>query len=206
MHYERQLRLRVLEALELAAKQFRTREELFPIRIPREPIRLDEVIERTLGDDSPRFDPSSLRARTILHLEWDDGSAWDAWVIMLPSQLRLFCDSGADETRVLGSGGRNAGDETDRQFLTLLSESAGEIFGIEMAGGAPTRVRSSIADRAFLIDVFVNFFEIRAMEAAIRTDLAGRRAEPGGDGASWTTVEGSDFRIDVERWLELVAR
>ena len=48
--------------------------------------------------------------------------------------------------------GRNAGDETDRQFLMLLSESAGETFGIEMAGGAPTRVRSSIADRAFLVD------------------------------------------------------
>ena len=206
MHFERQLRLRVLEALELAAKQFRTREELFPIRIPREPVRLDEVIERTLGDDSPRFDASLLRARTILHLEWDDGSAWDAWVIMLPSQLRLFCDSGGDETRVLGSGGRNAGDETDRQFLTLLSESAGEIFGIEMAGGAPARVRSSIADRAFLIDLFVNLFEVRVMEAAIRTDLAERRAGPDGEDTTSTTVEGSDFRIDVERWLELVAR
>ena len=48
VHFQRQLRLRVLEALELAAKQFRTREELFPIRIPREPIRLDDVIERAL--------------------------------------------------------------------------------------------------------------------------------------------------------------
>ncbi len=201
MHFERQLRLRVLEALELAAKQFKTREELFPIRIPREPIRLDAVIERTLGDDSPRFDPSSLRARTLLHLEWDDGSAWDAWVIMLPSQLRLFCDSGADETRVLASGGRNAGDETDRQFLMLLSESAGEIFGIEMAGGAPTRVRASIADRAFLVDVFVNLFEVRAMEGAIRADLADAGPDDLGG-----TVEGTDFRLDVERWLELVAR
>jgi hypothetical protein len=209
VHFERQLRLRVLEALELAAKQFRTREELFPIRIPREPIRLDEVIERTLGDDSPRFDPASLRARTILRLEWDDGSAWDAWVIMLPSQLRLFCDSGADETRVLASGGRNAGDETDRQFLTLLSESAGEIFGIEMAGGAPTRVRSSIADRAFLVDVFVNLFEVRAMEGAIRADLTEQHAVAGPDDLNdlnEETVEGTDFRLDVERWLGLVAR
>jgi hypothetical protein len=206
VHFERQLRLRVLEALELAAKQFRTREELFPIRIPREPIRLDEVLERALGDDSSRFDPSSLRARTLLHLQWDDGSAWDAWVIMLPSQLRLFCDSGTDETRVLASGGRNAGDETDRQFLGLLSESAGETFGIEMAGGAPTRVRSSIADRAFLVDVFVNLFEVRAMEAAIRTDLAEQRAETAQDDPLASTVEGADFRIDVERWLELVAR
>ena len=179
VHFERQMRLRVLEALELAAKQFRTREELFPIRIPREPIRLDDIVERALGDDSSRFDPTSLRARTILHLEWDDGSVWDAWVIMLPSQLRLFCDSGAEETRVLGSGGRNAGDETDRQFLTLLSESAGETFGIEMAGAAPARVRSSIADRRFLVDVFVNLFEVRAMETDVRRDLEERAAELG---------------------------
>jgi hypothetical protein len=206
VHFERQLRLRVLEALELEAKQFRTREELFPIRIPREPIRLDEVIERTLGDDGARFDPSSIRARTILHLAWDDGSVWDAWVIMLPSQLRLFCDSGADETRVLASGGRNAGDETDRQFLTLLSESAGEIFGIEMAGGAPARVRSSIADRTFLVDVFVNLFEVRAMEGTIRADLDERRADAGSGDLLAETADGTDFRVDVERWLELVAR
>ena len=206
MHFERQLRLRVLEALELEAKQFRTREELFPIRIPREPIRLDEVIERTLGDDSARFNPLSIRARTILHLEWDDGSVWDAWVIMLPSQLRLFCDSGADETRVLASGGRNAGDETDRQFLTLLSESAGEIFGIEMAGGAPARVRSSIADRAFLVDVFVNLFEVRAMEGTIRADLDERRADAGPGDLLAETADRPDFRVDVERWLELLSR
>ena len=145
MHFQRQLRLRVLEALEHAAKQFRTREELFPLRIPREPIRLDDVVERALGDDHRSFDPASIRARTILRLEWGDDSLWEAWVIMLPSQLRLFCDSGAEETRVLASGGRNAGDETDRQFLMLLSESAGETFGIEMAGGAPTRVQ--VVDR-----------------------------------------------------------
>ena len=187
MHFQRQLRLRVLEALEDAAKQFRTREELFPIRIPREPIRLDDLVERALGDDHRSFDPSSIRARTLLRLEWDDGSLWEAWVIMLPSQLRLFCDSGAEETRVLASGGRNAGDETDRQFLMLLSESAGETFGIEMAGGAPTRVRSSIADRAFLVDVFVNLFEVRAMESEIRRDLDERGMEPATDALQETS-------------------
>ncbi len=205
MHFQRQLRLRVLEALEDAAKQFRTREELFPIRIPREPIRLDDLVERALGDDHRSFDPSSIRARTLLHLEWDDGSLWEAWVIMLPSQLRLFCDSGAEETRVLASGGRNAGDETDRQFLMLLSESAGETFGIEMAGGAPTRVRSSIADRAFLVDVFVNLFEVRAMESEIRRDLVERGMEPATN-ALETSQDGTDFRVDVERWLEWVKR
>ena len=206
MHFQRQLRLRVLEALEQAAKQFRTREELFPIRIPREPIRLDDLVERALGEDRRSFDPASIRARTLLRLEWDDGSLWEAWVIMLPSQLRLFCDSGAEETRVLASGGRNAGDETDRQFLMLLSESAGETFGIEMAGGAPTRVRSSIADRAFLIDVFVNLFEVRAMESEIRRDLDERGPEPAQDALHEASQDGADFRVDVERWLELARR
>ena len=191
----------MLEALELEAKQFRTREELFPIRIPREPVSLDDVIERALGDEAPRFDPSTLRARTLLHLEWNDGSAWDAWVIMLPSQLRLFCDTGAEETRVLGSGGRNAGDETDRQFLTLLSESAGETFGIEMSGGAPSRVRCSIVDRDFLVDVFVNLFEVLGMEAAIRQELD----EHGVDRGRELNLDGADFRLDVEAWLEVVA-
>ena len=206
MHFQRQLRLRVLEALEDAAKQFRTREELFPIRIPREPIRLEGLVERALGDDNRSFDPASIRARRLLRLEWDDGSLWEAWVIMLPSQLRLFCDSGAEETRVLASGGRNAGDETDRQFLMLLSESAGETFGIEMAGGAPTRVRSPIADRAFLVDVFVNLFEVRAMESEIRRDLDERGMELATDALQETRHDGTDFRVDVERWLELVGR
>jgi hypothetical protein len=202
LHIQRQQRLRVLEALELEAKQFRTSEDLFPIRIPREPLRLDDIVERALGDEGRRFDLSTLRARTLLHLEWDDGSEWDAWVIMLPSQLRLFCDSGHDETRVLASGGRNAGDETDRQFLLLLSESAGETFGIEMSGGAPSRVRSSIADRGFLVDVFVNLFEVRSMEAAVRADLEVLGVER----SSLETADGTDFRFEVERWLEVVTR
>jgi hypothetical protein len=207
VHFQRQQRLRVLEALELEAKQFRTREELFPLRIPREPLRLDDIVVRALGEEAQRFDPSALRSRTILRLEWPDSSAWTAWVIMLPSQLRLFCDSGAEETRVLASGGRNAGDETDRQFLTLLAETAGDIFGIEMSGGPPARVRSSIADRAFLVDVFVTLFEVRGMEDEIRRDLADledERIAP--HGTRDATTAGSDFRVDIERWLELVAR
>ena len=206
VHFQRQQRLRVLEALELEAKQFRTREELFPLRIPREPLRLDDVLERTLGDEAQRFDVSSLRARTLLRLDWPDGSNWNAWVIMLPSQLRLFCDADDHETRVLASGGRNAGDETDRQFLTLLAESAGDTFGIEMSGAPPARVRSSIADRAFLVDVFVALFEVREMEAEIRRDLEELEEELPARHEPLEAAAGSDFRIDIERWLELVAR
>ena len=205
MHYQRQLRLRVLEALESEAKQFRTREELYPLRIPREPVVLDDVIDRALGEDGRRFDPAALRSRSILQLTWDDGSSWEAWVIMLPSQLRLFCDSGSEESRVLASGGRNAGDETDRLFLTLLSESAGGTFGVEMAGGAPVRVRSPIADREFLVDVFLNLFEVRAMEEDIRRELA-ELGDHDGRGAHRVDADGTDFRLDVARWLERVAR
>ena len=73
-------------------------------------------------------------------------------------------------------------------------------------GGAPARVRSSIADRAFLVDVFVNLFEVRAMESEIRRDLDERAMEPATDALQETTRDGTDFRVDVERWLELVGR
>jgi hypothetical protein len=193
----RQLRLRVLEAIERRVKQFRSREELWPLRVPHEPLSLDAVIDDTLGDERRGFDVMSLRSRTILRLEWSDGSAWDAWAIVLPSQVKVYCDSGDDESRILASGGRNEGDATDRLFLELLSTSRGEHFGIEMSGDAPSRVRSSIADRAFLVDVFVELFEGSDIEDAIRDTLS----SDVGNGLS-----GSDFRADVDRWLVQVMR
>ena len=194
---QRQLRARVLEALERRAKGFRTREVLYPIRVPREPLPLHDVIDEALGDDTYRFDPIVLRARTLLRLEWDDGSLWEAWVLMLPSGLRLFCDTGHEASHVLASGGRNAGDETDRLFLERLAESAGQDFGIEMSGGAPARVRSSLTDRAFLVDVFVALFEEAGVEASVRARLHERDARPSAQADS----PGKDFRSDVERWL-----
>ena len=123
-----------------------------------------------------RSTPKTLRARTLLHLAWDDGAEWQAWAIALPSKAKLYCDSDDEETRVLASGGRNEGDESDRVFLQLLAESAGESFGIEMAGGAPARVRSSIADRAFLVEFFVNLFEVTGAEDSVRAAIARRHA------------------------------
>lgn len=194
MMYRRRLRLGVLEALERLAKQFRSAEDLWPLRIPREPVPFDEILARAIPEAARTFDPLTLRARKLLHLEWPDGSAWEAWVIVLPSNLRLFCDTGADETRVLASGGRNAGDETDRQFLMLLAESGGECFGIEMSGGAPSLVRSSIDDSQFLVDMFVELFEVTGMEASVREQL------------QRTAVQGTDFRVDVEEWLDKVRK
>ena len=194
---QRQFKTRVLETLERRAKQFRTREVLYPLRVPHEPLPLDDVIEEALGDEHSRFDPLSLRARTLLRLDWDDGSAWEVWVVMLPSGLRLFCDIGHEAAHVLASGGRNAGDETDRLFLERLAESAGQDFGIEMSGGAPCRVRSSITDRTFLADVFVALFEETGVEASVRAGLPSRAA----DGPAENDPPGADFRADVERWL-----
>ncbi|HET7221226.1 MAG TPA: hypothetical protein VFJ02_24390 [Vicinamibacterales bacterium] len=202
MYLERQLRLRVLEALELRVKQFKIREDLWPLRVPHEPLSLDEVIGQTLPDGVRGFDVMSLRSRTLLRLEWEDGSAWEAWVIVLPSKIKLFCDTSHEESRVLASGGRNEGDESDRIFLELLSNSAGHDFGIEMSGGPPSRVRSSLQDREFLIDFFVNLFEVTEMEGEIRADLARHApADRGGDDG-----QGRDFRADVTRWLEIARR
>ena len=192
---ERQLRIRVLDALERRTKQFRSREDLWPLRVPADPVRLDDVVAEALGDGAPAFDTRTLRSRTLLHLSWDDGGAWDAWVIALPSKAKLYCDSDDEETRVLASGGRNEGEESDRVFLQLLAESAGELFGIEMSGGAPSRVRSSITDRAFLVEFFVNLFEVIGAERSVRAAIA--RTPIG---------KGQDFQHDVEEWLELTLK
>ena len=44
----RQHRVRVLEALELRAKQFRSRDGIWPFRVPHEPLDLDEIIDRLM--------------------------------------------------------------------------------------------------------------------------------------------------------------
>jgi hypothetical protein len=184
----RQARVAVLEALDRRVRQFRGREELWPLRVPSEPIVLDEVIEEALGDAARRFDADSLRSRTLLELTWDDGVSWSAWMAVLPSKTKLYCDTDPHETRLLASGGRNEGDESDRVFLRLLAESGGEHFGIEMAGGAPSRVKSSIADRPFLTELFVELFEVTGAEDSVRRALGDRPS--------------ADFQQDVERWLE----
>src|SRR3954451_8206447 len=205
MPLTRQLRLRVLAALQDRVKQFRTREELYPLRVPRDPLPLGCLIGHALGDEAAGFPAVALRSRTLLTLAWGE-DVWDTWVITLPSRVKVYCDSDASETRILASGGRNAGDESDRLFLGLLSESGGEDFGIEMSGGAPTRVRSSIEDRSFLVDFFLNLFEVT------HTEDSGRRAVPDTKGEPQTMQReledsaGHDFRVAVEQWLGPVMR
>jgi len=194
-HALRRLRVRVLETLDLRVKQFLRREELWPLRVPRQPLVLDDLIRQAIPDDAARFDVASLKARSLLSLEWEDGSRWEAWVGVLPSGLKIYCDTGEDESRVLASGGRNEGDESDRAFLELFGESAGRHFGIEMAGGAPRSVRSPF-DREFLVDRFVDLFEMTGSEASLREQLPG--AAHGGDAFS---SDGHDFRADVAAWL-----
>jgi hypothetical protein len=192
------MRARVLEALERRAKQFRSRKAIWPLRVPREPVLLDDVIAEALPGDHRMFDPITLRSRTLLSLRWDDGTRWDAWVIALPSGLKLFCDSDGEETRILASGRRDAeGVDTDRFFLELLAESAGEHFGIATTGVAPSRVRSSLDDRAFLVDVFVNLFEVAGTEDSVR-----RRLDEDHPSTVDTDAPGADFRDDVQRWLD----
>ena len=195
----RQHRLRVLEALDGRVRQFLRREELWPLRVPREPLLLDDVVRQALGADARHFDAATLKSRSLLSLEWEDGSRWEAWVGALPSGLKIYCDTGDGESRVLASGGRNEGDESDRAFLELFAESAGGHFGVEMAGGAPRSVRSPM-DPAFLVDRFVDLFEVTGTEDSLREQLP--ETVPHGEIAP----DGRDFRHDVEAWLAAALR
>ena len=58
--------------------------------------------------------------------------------------------------------------------MELLSESAGEHFGIEMDGGPPSRVRSNLTDGTLVVDFFVNLFEVLGMEEEVRAVLGDR--------------------------------
>jgi hypothetical protein len=183
----RQLRLRVLEALERRAKAFRGYEGVWPFRIPHEPLALDAVIEYALSDDVERIGVQDLQPRMVLRMEWtDSGHAWGAWTIALPSGILMYCDDDGDEARVLASVRRGNAVEADGFFLELLAETHGHAFGIEMAGGVPDRIRTSIADREFLTDVFVDLFE----DTDAERDLREMSAAPQGD-----------FRAHVEAWL-----
>ena len=182
---DRQGRLRVIEALDLQVKQFRGREEIWPFRVPHEPLDLDAIIARAL-DGQGTVDRDALRTRTVLQFIWD-AHQWELWLLALPSGILLYCDSDGDETRVLASAKRGNPGEADGFFLERLAESRGEAFGIEMAGPAPDRVRSSIADRGFLADVFVDLFEGTDSEIELRQN------EPVGD-----------FHATVEAWLARV--
>lgn len=174
MEFEtRQARAKALETLDARAKQFRGREEIWPFRVPREPLDLHEI--------SGGVEDGLLRSRTVLRLDWAD-TTWELWTIALPSGISLYCDSDGSESRVLASVKRGNPAEADGFFLERLAESRGDFFGIEMAGPAPEHVRSSIGDREFLADVFVDLFE----------------------GTTALPVESPDFRTDVIRWLDRV--
>jgi hypothetical protein len=182
---DRQGRLRVIEALELRVKQFRGREDTWPFRVPHEPLDLDALIARAL-DGEGAVDRDALRSRTVLALAWD-AHRWELWVLPLPSGILVYCDSDGEETRVLASARRGNPGEADGFFLERLAESRGEAFGIEMTGPPPDRVRSSIGDRGFLADVFVELFEGTDAETELQA------GEPA-----------ADFRATIEQWLERV--
>ena len=178
-------RVRVLDSLELRAKQFRSREGIWPFRVPHEPLDLDELIERAL-DGEGRLGTEALGSRTVLELAWDEHQ-WTLRVLTLPSGILLYCDSDGQETRILASAKRGNPADADGFFLERLAQTRGHDFGIEMAGPPPDRVRSSIGDRAFLADVFVELFEGSDAEQALRRD--GRM------------LDQTDFHAIVVQWL-----
>jgi hypothetical protein len=190
MFETRQARLRALETLERRTKQFRSREDSWPFRMPHEPLDLDAIVEDALAGEEGAVRADTLKSRTVLRLEWNGGSQWELFAITLPNGLHIYCDTDGHETRVLASAKRGNPGDADGFFLERLAESRGELFGIEMQGGPPERIRCAIGDREFLADVFVDLFE--GSDAELRL-----RAERPDD-------EEKDFRRDVAGWLARV--
>jgi hypothetical protein len=196
---DRQARLRVMELVERRVKRFGSGEDLWPLRIPPDPVSLDDLIRQALPDGHGRFDVSTLRARTLLSMAWDDGTVWELWALVLPSGLKVFCDSGGGEHRILATGGRHSGAETDRLFLERLAESGGQQFGIEMAGGAPVTVRAFGIDRDRLVEFFLHLLEVTGSEGSVRAQLERAGVAVPHDAA------GADFRHVVASWLDVAA-
>ena len=187
-----------MEALELRAKQFRSRDGTWPFRVPHDPLDLLDIVESVAVDGERPVDPASLRARTLLSFSWQspaepasDDDSWALWVIALPSGILMYCDSDGNETRILASAKRGNPGEADGFFLERLAETRGHDFGIEMAGAVPDRVRSSIGDRDFLADVFVELFEGTDAEPVISAECSLLSAP-------------DDFRTAVVLWLDRV--
>ena len=166
---DRQRRALVLEALERRARQFRSRDDSWPFRMPHEPIDLEAIVADALAGEDGTVPVAALRTRSVLRMEWGADDTWELWAVTLASGVHVYCDSSGDETRVLASAKRGAPTEADGFFLERLAESRGHLFGIEMAGVLPDRVRSSIGDRAFLADVFVELLENTEAGAALGT-------------------------------------
>lgn len=183
---DRQRRVRILDALVALAKQFRSRDDSWPFRLPHEPLDLRGIVEDAIADDPGPVPLETLRTRGVLRLEWAAGGIWELWAVTLPSGLHLYCDADRDEARILASARRGTAAEADGFFLERLAESRGHLFGIEMAGPPPDRVKSSIGDREFLADVFVELFEGTDAERVL-SDARGASA--------------SDFRAVVVAWL-----
>jgi hypothetical protein len=181
---DRHRRALVLEALERRTKQFQSRGDSWPFRLPHEPLDLDAIVAQALAGEDGTVAPDALRTRSVLRMDWATGDRWELWAITLASGLHLYCDSSGEETRVLASAKRGTPAEADGFFLERLAESHGYLFGIEMAGAPPDRVRSSIGDRTFLADVFVELFEDTEAGAALGT--------------------APDFHAVVVAWLERV--
>ena len=190
---QRLLTARVLEALEGRVKQFRRREELWPIRMPPEPSLSMHVIQEALGEDSRRFDPGRCEAGRFCGWNGTTEARWDAWVIALPSKTKLLLRFGRRGDRLLASGDVTKGTRTIASFFELLAETGGQAFGIETSGDAPTRVRSSITDRAFLVEFFVDLFEVTG-DGGISPDSHPRHV----------TSFDHDFQPEVEVWLATV--
>lgn len=189
MPVTRHERIALLEALEQRVKQFHRDEDIWPFRRPHEPLDFSRLVTFTLGHPSVSSAVDALRSRSVIEMQWPAGERWEAWVTTLPSSIHVYFDTDGSEHRLLASVKRGSAMEADRFFLELLAESRGCHFGIEMSGGAPSRVRTIIDDRALMADVLVDLFEGTDAETDVRAAVEG---------------PASDLRVAVDAWLSSV--
>ena len=212
---DRRRRTVVIEALDLRTRQFRSRDGSWPFRLPHEPLDLDEVIDAALAGEGVTLSAETLRSRPVLRMEWNAGGLWDLWSAVLPSGIILYCDTDGHETRVLASAKRGTPADADGFFLERLAESHGAIFGIEMAGAPPDRVKAStIGDRAFLADVFVELFEGTDAEGVLSAECSVLSAEcsvlsaecsvQSAECSVQSAEAAADFHAVVVQWLSRV--
>jgi hypothetical protein len=71
-----------------------------------------------------------------------------------------------------------------------------------MSGGAPSRVRTALDDRDFLVEIFVHLFELAGAEESVRDFLANQQVQQ----PEPAFPQGTDFRADVESWLSHTLR
>ena len=201
MFAARQLRVRVLEALEGRVKQFLRREELWPLRVPREPLL---VRRRPPAGDRRRGAPVRCRVAEVAHRccrsNGQTAAAGRRGSACLPSGLKIYCDTGERREPACW---RRAGATKGTRATGRFSSCSPSRRAVTSASRWPAARRDRCDHRWTASSWSIassNLFEVTGSEDSLRAQLP---EPPDADAAP---PGGRDFRADVERWLDAALR